>query len=54
MRKILIPADSGNEEIKAVHFQHNGEDRYVPFGIITKVPNWVFEKNPEYAKYEVK
>jgi hypothetical protein len=54
MKKILIPADSGNEEIKVIHFQHNGIDVYVPVGKVTKVPNWVIEKNPNYAKYEVK
>lgn len=54
MLKILIPIDSGNEEIKVIHFQHNGIDVYVPLGEITKVPNWVIEKNPKYAKYRVK
>ena len=54
MKKILIPADSGNEEIKVIRFQHNGIDVYVPVGKVTKVPNWVIEKNPNYAKYEVK
>lgn len=54
MKKILIPADSGNEEIKVIHFQHNGESRYVPVGKVTNVPDWVIEKNPQYAKYEVK
>lgn len=54
MKKILIPKDSGNEEIKVIHFQHNGEDRYVPVGVITKVPDWVIEKNPKYAQYEIK
>lgn len=54
MRYILIPVDSGNEEIKAVRFSHNGEVRYVPLGELTKVPDWVIDKNPEYAKYEKK
>lgn len=54
MRKILIPADSGNEEIKVIRFQHNGIDVIVPVGELTKVPDWVIEKNPKYAKYEQK
>lgn len=54
MKKILIPADSGNEEIKVIHFQHNGENRYVPVGEVTNVPDWVIDKNPLYAKYEIK
>ena len=54
MKKILIPADSGNEEIKVIHFQHNGESRYVPVGEVTNVPDWVIDKNPRYAKYEIK
>lgn len=53
MREILIPADSGNEEIKVIHFQHNGIDVYVPVGEVTKVPSWVIDLNPIYAKYEV-
>lgn len=54
MKKILIPADSGNEEIKVIHFQHNGESRYVPVNEITNVPDWVIDLNPRYAKYEIK
>ena len=53
MKKILIPADSGNEEIKVIRFQHNGENRYVPVGETTNVPDWVIDLNPQYAKYEV-
>lgn len=54
MKKILIPADSGNGEIKVIHFQHNGINVYVPVGKITKVPEWVLDKNPKYQKYEIK
>ena len=54
MKRILIPKDSGNEEIKVIHFQHNGIDCYVPVGEITKVPDWVIDLNPKYAQYVLK
>ena len=54
MVKILVPEDSGNEEIKVIRFQHNGINVIVPLGETTKVPEWVIEKNPQYAKYLVK
>lgn len=53
-RKILIPVDSANPDVKVIHFQHNGVDKYVPLGVTTVVPDWVIDRNPEYAKYEVK
>jgi hypothetical protein len=53
-RKILIPVDSANEEITVARFQHDGKDVIVPLGKVTKVPGWVIDLNPEYAKYEVK
>ena len=53
MVKILIPADTGNEEIKVVRFQHNGINVYVPLGEVTKVPNWVVELNPNYEGMKV-
>jgi hypothetical protein len=53
-RKILIPEDPSNPDLKVVHFQHNGIDKYVVLGKVTVVPDWLFENNPLYAKYEVK
>lgn len=53
MVKILIPADTGNEEIKVVRFQHNGINVIVPLGEVTKVPNWVVEQNPNYPGLKV-
>ena len=53
MKQIFIPADSGNEEIKVIRFQHNGINVYVPVGEVTKVPDWVIELNPSYAKHEI-
>lgn len=53
-RKILIPIDTANPDIKVMHFQHNGVDAYVVLGQVTKVPDWVIDRNPTYAKYEVK
>ena len=53
-RKILIPLDSSNPDLKVIHFQHNGIDKYVVLGKVTVVPDWLIENNPLYAKYEVK
>jgi len=53
-RKILIPVDSANPDLKVMHFQHNGKDKYVVLGQVTVVPDWVIDRNPMYAKYEVK
>lgn len=53
-RKILIPADPSSPDLKVMHFQHDGVDCFVPLGRVTKVPDWVIEKNPAYAEYEVK
>lgn len=53
-RKILIPLDSANPDLKVMHFQHNGEDKYVVLGQPTLVPDWLIDLNPTYAKYEVK
>lgn len=53
-RKILIPIDSSSPDLKVMHFQHNGIDCFVPLGKVTKVPDWVIEKNPAVAEYEVK
>lgn len=52
-RRILIPVDTANPDIKVIHFQHNGKDKYVPLGKVTVVPDWLFENNPDYAQYEV-
>jgi len=54
VRKILIPLDSSNEDLKVLHFQHNGVDKYVVLGQVTVVPDWLIDNNPLYAKYEVK
>jgi hypothetical protein len=51
---ILIPEDSANPDIKIVTFRHDGQVKYVPLGKVTKVPKWVVERNPNYAKYEIK
>ena len=40
MVKILIPADTGNEEIKVARFQHNGINVIVPLGEVTKTRSW--------------
>ena len=53
-RKILIPEDSSCPDMKVMHFQHNGVDKYVVLGKITVVPDWLFENNPAFCKYEVK
>ncbi len=53
-RKILIPEDPSNPDLKVKHFQHNGIDCYVVLGEVCKVPSWLFENNPAYRKYEVK
>lgn len=53
-RRILIPVDSANPDLTVLHFQHNGQDKYVVLGQVTVVPDWVIENNPAYAKYEVK
>ena len=53
VRKILIPVDPSSPDVRTVHFQHDGVDCFVPLGKVTKVPDWVIEKNPAYAEYEV-
>ena len=53
-RFILIPLDSANPDIKVIHFQHNGKDKYVVLGQKTRVPDWLIDNNPAYAQYEVK
>jgi hypothetical protein len=51
---ILIPADTANPDIQVVVFRHNGMTKYVPLGKPTRVPKWVVDRNPIYAKYEQK
>lgn len=53
-RKILIPKNESSPDLKVVHFQHNGQDKFVPLGTLTSVPDWVIDRNPEYAQYEIK
>lgn len=53
--RILIPNEFAAEEGFTVKkFQHDGVTVVVPYGEVTKVPTWVIEMNPNYAKYEVK